>query len=160
MDQKLIQKASSNMSSFRDDILSILSKSASIEEATTLIESIPLPTLEDMIKRKRSKNSVPADERCSARRASGERCTRRKKEGSDCCGTHCKGIPHGVISDIEQTRPHTKMEVWAEDFNGIVHYIDSQGNVYKTEDVLKNKPNPTIYAKWTKESGVYTIKAS
>jgi hypothetical protein len=160
MDQKLIQKASTNMSSFREDILSILAKSASIEEATILIEAIPLPTLEDMIKRKRSKNSVPTDERCSARRASGERCTRRKKEGSDCCGTHCKGIPHGVISDIEQVRPHTKVEVWAEDFHGIVHYIDSQGNVYKTEDVLKNKPNPTIYAKWTKESGVYTIKSS
>jgi hypothetical protein len=160
MDQKLIQKASSNMVSFREDILRILSQSASLEEATTSIESIPLPTLEDMIKRKRRKNSVPTDERCSARRASGERCTRRKKEGSDCCGTHCKGIPHGVISDLEQVRPHTKVEVWAEDFNGIVHYIDSQGNVYKTEDVLKNKPNPTIYAKWTKEGGVYSIKAS
>jgi hypothetical protein len=160
MDQKLIQKASSNMSSFREDILSILAKSSSLEEATISIEAIPLPTLEDMIKRKRSKNSVPTDERCSARRASGERCTRRKKEGSDCCGTHCKGIPHGVISDIEQVRPHTKVEVWAEDFNGIVHYIDSQGNVYKTEDVLKNKPNPTVYAKWAKEGGVYTIKSS
>jgi len=160
MDQKLIQKASSNMSSFREDILRTLNQSASLEEAIESIERIPLPTLEDITKRKRSKNSVPTDERCSARRASGERCTRRKQEGSDCCGTHCKGIPHGVISDIEQVRPHTKVEVWAEDFNGIVHYIDAQGNVYKTEDVLKNKPNPTIYAKWTKESGVYMIKTA
>ena len=160
MDQKLIQKASSNMSSFREDILRILSKSDSIEEAKAMIEQIPLPTLEDMIKRKRSKNSVPTEERCSARRASGERCTRRKKKGSDCCGTHCKGIPHGVISDIEQTRPHTKVEVWAEDFNGVVHYIDAQGNVYKTEDVLKNKINPTICTKWTKEGDVYMLKSS
>lgn len=160
MDQKLIQKASFNMSSFREDILRTLNQSESLEEAISSIEKIPLPTLEDIIKRKRSKNSVPTDERCSARRASGERCTRRKKEGSDCCGTHCKGIPHGVISDIEHTNPHTKVEVWAEDFNGIVHYIDAQGNVYKTEDVLKNKSNPTIYARWTKDSGVYTLKAS
>jgi len=145
------------MSSFRDEILRILKNSPSLEEATVSIEHLSLPILEDT-KRKRSKNSVPSDERCSARRASGEQCTRRKKEGSDCCGTHCKGIPHGVISDIEQTRPHTKVEVWAEDFNGIVHYIDSLGNVYKTEDVLKNKPNPSVYSKWVKEGGMYTIK--
>ena len=157
MDPRMIQKATDNMSSFREDILRTLKKSTSIEEAMTTIQQIPLPVLEDM-KRKRSKNSVPSEEKCNARRANGERCTRRKKEGSDCCGTHCKGTPHGVISDVEHTRPHTKVEVWAEDFNGIVHYIDSQGNVYKTEDVLKNKPNPSIYAKWTKETGVYTIK--
>ena len=156
--EKIVQRAATNMTSYRDEILRILGDSPSLECARASIESAPLPTLDDVLKRKRSKNSVPVDERCTARRASGERCTRRKKEGSECCGTHCKGVPHGIISDVEHTRPYTKMEVWAEDFHGIVHYIDALGHVYKTEDILKNKPNPTVYAKWTKVSGVYTIQ--
>ena len=160
MDSRLLQKATASVNAFREQVISKLRSGLPLEGMIQEIESIPLPNFEDMVKRRRSKNSVPVDERCNARRANGERCTRRKKEGSECCGTHCKGVPHGVVSDVEQTIPLTKVEVWAEDFNGIVYYIDAQGNVYKTEDVLKNKPNPAVYAKWKKEGDVYSIASS
>ena len=158
MDQKLIQKASTNMSSFREDILRILSQSSTLKEATTSIEAIPLPTLEDMIKRKRSKNSVPTDERCSARRASGERCTRRKKEGSEYCGTHMKGTPHGIVDgQLENKVTTQKIEVWAQDIQGIIYYIDKANNVYQAEDIIVNKVNPKIIAKYVKNGDHYSI---
>lgn len=157
MDHRLIQKATVTISSFRDQVLTALKSGLSIEETIQKVEAFPLPNFDELVKRRRSKNSVPVDERCNARRANGERCTRRKKEGSDCCGTHCKGVPHGVVSDVEQTIPLTKRQIWAEDFNGIVYYIDDNHNVYKTEDVLKNKPNPTICSRWKKHEGVYSI---
>jgi hypothetical protein len=136
----------------------------------------------DLKKRKRIKNVVPQFELCIAKRANGEQCTRRKKameegdkgdkgeegEGaSDAskkaathfCGTHIKGIPHGVVSsDIEIPKPNTKVEVWVKDIKGINYYIDSNHNVYKPEDILTNKINPAIIAKWTKLSeDVYSI---
>jgi len=157
MDPRLVQKVGATMKVFHEQVLTTLRAGSSLSEAIEQIESMPVPNFDDLLKRRRSKNSVPVDERCCARRANGERCTRRKKEGSDCCGTHFKGVPHGVVSDMEQPIPLTKREVWAEEINGIVYYIDAMENVYKTEDVLKNKPNPSIYAKWKKEDGVYTI---
>lgn len=126
----------------------------------------------DLKKRKRIKNVVPQFELCIAKRANGEQCTRRKKaleEGSDqtsgkeaathFCGTHIKGIPHGVVSsDVEIPKPNTKVEVWVKDIKGINYYIDSNHNVYKPEDILTNKINPSIIAKWTKLSeDVYSI---
>ena len=54
---------------------------------------------EDLIKRKRIKNSIPCLNRCSAKRADGDQCTRRRKDGCDFCGTHAKGTPHGLISN-------------------------------------------------------------
>jgi len=157
MDPRLVQKVNSTMKGFRDQCLAALQTSSSLSGAIQQVESMSVPTVDDMLKRRRSKNSVPVDERCCARRANGERCTRRKKEGSDCCGTHFKGVPHGVVSDMDLPISLTKREVWAEEINGIVYYIDATENVYKTEDVLKNKPNPSIYAKWKKEDGIYTI---
>lgn len=157
MDPRLVQKAVASMTSFREQVLVALASGSTLPEVHQQIESIPLPNFDDMIKRRRSKNSVPVDELCSARRANGERCSRRKKKGIDCCGTHSKGIPHGVVSDADHHVPLTKREVWAEEINGIVYYIDAHENVYKTEDVLKNKPNPSIYSKWKKKDGVYTI---
>lgn len=43
------------------------------------------------------------------------------------------------------------------DFSGLVYYIDTYGNVYKTEDVLQNKKNPEIIAKYVINNGVYSI---
>jgi hypothetical protein len=48
-------------------------------------------------------------------------------------------------------------EVVAEEINGIVYYIDQEKNVYKTEDILKEKENPKIIAKWEMVNGKYTI---
>ena len=53
---------------------------------------------DDFIKRKRIKNAIPNSNRCNARRANGEQCTRRRKSDEEFCGTHSKGIPHGMIT--------------------------------------------------------------
>ena len=113
---------------------------------------------DDFQKRKRNKNIVPFFDRCCAKRANNEQCTRRKKNESEYCGTHMKGTPNGVIDLHEETKPTTqKVDVWAQDIQGIVYYIDKSGNVYQAEDVVLNKVNPTIIAKYVKNGDVFSI---
>ena len=113
---------------------------------------------EDFQKRKRVKNVVPFFDRCCAKRASNEQCTRRKKDGIEYCGTHMKGTPHGIIDNQNETKPNTqKIEVWAQDIQGIVYYIDKGYNVYQAEDIIINKLNPKIISKYTKNGDVYSI---
>jgi hypothetical protein len=115
---------------------------------------------DDFIKRKRVKNVVPFLERCCAKRATDEQCTRRKKEGHEFCGTHTKGIPHGIVSANASgslSGEKKTIEVWAQDINGIMYYIDTMCNVYKAEDVVGNKSNPQIIAKYECHNGVYSI---
>lgn len=113
---------------------------------------------EDFAKRKRVKNAVPYCDRCGAKRANGEQCTRRKKEGDEYCGTHMKGTPHGVVDAQEENKQTTqKVEVWAQDIQGIVYYIDKNMNVYQAEDIVSNKTNPKIIAKYVKNGDVYSI---
>jgi len=129
-------------------------------------------TKEDLQKRKRAKNTIPQADKCIAKRSNGHQCTRRKKAGSDLlCGTHLKGTPHGVCSETNtdagsdntngeekniaaesssstNKRIATKIEIWIQEIKGINYYIDNVNNVYKTEDIIANKPNPEIIAKW------------
>ena len=111
---------------------------------------------DDLIKRKRIKNSIPLLNRCNAKRASGEQCTRRRKEGNEFCGTHSKGTPNGFMQMNEcGDCSLQKMEVFAEDIHGIIYYIDKYNNVYRTEDILSAKENPQIIAKCKKTNGIY-----
>ena len=115
---------------------------------------------DDFIKRKRVKNSIPSLNRCSAKRCNGEQCTRRRKDKSEFCGTHIKGTPHGLII-FDETGGNSiiqKLEVFIVNISGIVYYIDHHGNVYKTEDILEDKQNPAIIAKYVRENGNYSIK--
>jgi len=114
---------------------------------------------EDFMKRKRVKNFVPIFDRCCAKRATNEQCTRRKKDGFEYCGTHMKGTPHGVIDNQENdVKINTqKIEVWAQDIQGIIYYIDKFGNVYQAEDIVVNKVNPKIIAKYVKHGENYSI---
>jgi len=113
---------------------------------------------DDLMKRKRVKNIVPFFDRCCAKRANDEQCTRRKKEGCEYCGTHLKGSPHGVIeSETENKTNIKKIEVWAQDIQGIIYYIDKTGNVYQAEDIIVNKINPKIIAKYVKNGDIYSI---
>ena len=110
------------------------------------------------MKRKRVKNVVPFCDRCCAKRANGEQCTRRKKEEDEYCGTHMKGTPHGVVDLQDDNKQATqKIEVWAQDIQGIVYYIDKNMNVYQAEDIVSNKSNPKIIAKYVKNGEFYTI---
>ena len=113
---------------------------------------------EDFQKRKRVKNFVPIHDRCCAKRATGEQCTRRRKDDCEYCGTHMKGTPHGIIDNQNETKSTTqKIEVWAQDIQGIVYYIDKFNNVYDTADIIKNQLNPKIIAKYVKNGESYNI---
>lgn len=113
---------------------------------------------EDFQKRKRHKNSVPSCYRCSANKASGEQCTRRQKGETEYCGTHLKGTPHGIVNEQdEQKNTIQKIEVFAQDISGIIYYIDQNNNVYQAEDIISNKLNPKIIAKYIKEGEKYHI---
>jgi len=113
---------------------------------------------EDFSKRKRVKNTVPLFDRCCAKRASNEQCTRKKKTGIEYCGTHIKGTPHGIVlQNDENIQTTNKIEVWAQEIQGIIYFIDDNENVYRTEDIAANICNPKIIAKYKKNGGVYTI---
>ena len=113
-------------------------------------------TKEDFTKRKRVKSLVPQYLRCRAKRANGEQCTRKKKDDNLYCGTHDKNRPHGEIcSECEEEIK--KVEVFLQDINGILYYIDNFGNIYNTQDVVNNKTNPDVYARYIFENGKYNI---
>ena len=114
---------------------------------------------DDLNKRVRIKNEIPNNNRCNAKRCNGEQCTRRRKTDSTLCGTHMKGIPHGLInSDVKDNTVLQKVELVAREIGGITYYLDNFNNVYKTEDILEDKQNPAIIAKYKIESdGTYSI---
>jgi len=114
-------------------------------------------TKEDFMKRKRTKNSVSLSDRCMAKRANGEQCSRRKKSNCSYCGTHIKGVPHGVVN-LNETNVVSHKEVWCEDIGGIIQYIDTDGNIYKHEEVMNNVVNPSIIGKYELIDGRYSIK--
>jgi hypothetical protein len=144
-------------------------------------------TSTDFEKRKRSKNNVPIHEQCIAKKADGSRCTRRKRDGSHFCGTHIKGTPHGFIEEnatsvseingssikinnmvaptnFANVNKTKKVEIWLEDINGIMHYIDNNFNVYDNEDIKKGINDPKVIYKYEKDyvngAEIYTINSS
>jgi S-adenosylmethionine hydrolase len=71
-----------------------------------------------------------------------------------------KGTPHGMVETGEESKPNTqKIEVWAQDIKGIIYYIDKFGNVYQAEDIVANKSNPIVIAKYVKNGDVFSIPA-
>jgi hypothetical protein len=99
--------------------------------------------------------------RCIAKRANGEQCTRRRKDDCEFCGTHYKGTPNGLMQnqlECSEANSIQKLEVFAEEIKGIVYYVDKFTNVYKTEDILSEKQNPEIIAKYVlTDDNKYTI---
>ena len=165
MEKRLNKKIEEYVTNFKDEIRKKITEinfedKRKIAEMVEFVYDYNRLTLQrdDFIKRKRVKNSIPVLNRCIAKRANGEQCTRRRKVECEFCGTHSKGTPHGLITNtlsIEDTIQ--KLDVFAEDVNGIIYYIDKFNNVYKTEDILEGKSNPLIIAKCVKTNGVCTI---
>ena len=163
MEKRLNQKIEAYVTGFKNSIRSKIadinfedkSKVNDLLEFVYDFERMSL-SKDDLIKRKRIKNMIPVTNRCNAKRASGEQCTRRRKESNEFCGTHSKGTPNGFMhmDECGDCSMH-KMEIFAEDINGIVYYIDKYKNVYRTEDVLSGKENPQIIAKCNKTDGIY-----
>jgi hypothetical protein len=165
MERRLNKKAETYITSFKDSIREKAGQMgmAKNEQVNQLLQYIYdyerlAFVKEDFQKRKRVKNFVPIFDRCCAKRASNEQCTRRKKEGSEYCGTHMKGTPHGIIDTQNENKVNTqKVEVWAQDIQGIIYYIDKCNNVYQAEDIVSNKINPKIIAKYLKNEDHYSI---
>ena len=154
-EKRIIQKVNSKCDAWKQQILNEIHHKTP-DEIYHYIQSLEFKLdPSDLNKRKRTNNLVSMDMRCIALAANKEQCTRRKKDGESCCGTHCKGVPHGYIN-ADSVKTFQK-EVMREEINGILQYIDANGNVYKMEDVLKHLVNPQIIATWTKENGIYTI---
>jgi hypothetical protein len=114
----------------------------------------------DFQKRKRTKNIVPFDDRCTALRANKQQCTRRKKGDNVFCGTHIKGQPHGTLElSSEELVTTKKVEVWPEEIYGIIYYIDNAKNVYSPEDIMADRKNPKVIYKYNKDmNGCYHIE--
>jgi hypothetical protein len=165
MEKRLNKKTEQFISTFKDNIREKatqmgMTKSEQVNQLLQYIYDYDRLSFskEDFQKRKRVKNFVPIFDRCCAKRASNEQCTRRKKEDSEYCGTHMKGTPHGVIDTTNETKANTqKVEVWAQDIQGIIYYIDKNNNVYQPEDIVSNKLNPNVIAKYLKTGEIYSI---
>jgi hypothetical protein len=165
MEKRLNKKIETYVTSFKDDVRNKMTTlefedKQKVNELLEFVYDYERLTLvkDDLIKRKRIKNSIPISNRCNAKRANGEQCTRRRKSKCEFCGTHVKGTPHGFFqSDETAENSIQKMDVVAEEVCGIVYYIDKHNNVYKTEDILEGKQNPTIIAKCIKHNGVTSI---
>ena len=166
MERRLNKKAETYISTFKDNIrekateLGLLKDLPHSNALLQYIYDYDRLTFdkEDFQKRKRVKNFVPHFDRCTAKRASCEQCTRRKKEGHEFCGTHIKGTPHGVVDAQNESKVTTqKVEVWVQEIQGIVYYIDKTNNVYQAEDIMLNKVNPKIIAKYVKNGESYSI---
>ena len=166
MERRLNKKLDDYISSFKDDIrekagqLGMNDDNNKINYLLQYIYDYDKLSFdkEDLQKRKRVKNFVPLYERCCAKRANNEQCTRRKKDGLDFCGTHGKGTPHGITNSTNNTKSTIKnVDVFAYDFKGIIYYVDKCFNVYQTEDIVNNNPNPKIIAKYIKTDDVLSI---
>ena len=166
MDKQLNKKVENYITEFKDNIKNKITELDIIEKlkVNDLLEYVYdyqrlTITKEDLVKRKRIKNSIPVDNRCSAKRANGEQCTRRRKIELEYCGTHVKGIPHGCLNNNDEKNQNfdKKVEVIAEEVCGIIYYIDDNNNVYKTEDVLNEESNPTVIAKCIRKNGKISI---
>ena len=153
MDKRINKKLDSYISTFKNDIrtkadeLEITGNPEVSRLLTYVYEYNRLTFLkDDFMKRKRNKLGITVCERCTAKRSNGEQCTRRKKTGHEFCGTHTKGIPHGICEQINipQISTLNKIEVRVQDIKGIMYFIDTNENVYQTEDVLLEKKNPKI----------------
>ncbi len=64
-----------------------------------------------------------------------------------------------MVQDGEETLVKTKIEVWVQEIKGIHYFIDQNNNVYQTEDIISNKSNPDIIAKWVlNDNSDYSIE--
>jgi len=165
MEKRLNKKIDGYISTFKDDLRAKIEQvmTGNDDKKNQLLVYLydyahPCLTKEDFQKRKRVKNFVPIFDRCVAKRATNEQCTRRKKDGFEYCGTHLKGTPHGIVDNHEDNKITTqKVEVWAQDIQGIIYYVDKSYNVYQAEDIISNKTNPKVIAKYIKTGEQYSI---
>tara|TARA_B100001540_G_scaffold313696_1_gene337110 strand:+ start:420 stop:941 length:522 start_codon:yes stop_codon:yes gene_type:complete len=142
------------VSTFKTDILNIImqdrtndiNSQETIDKLCELIKTYQdLTITESDLKKKRSRNTIPACERCNALRANGDQCTRRKKTNSMFCGTHSKGTPNGIYNNTDKESDcYEKREIEVVEYKGIPYYSDKQNRIYSHHDILQKIDSPTI----------------
>jgi hypothetical protein len=160
MQNRINEKCQENWTNFKERLDEIsMNTEVTKQDLINFVNNyeFPLLTKEDLEKKKKDKIELPAMSRCIAKKSDDEQCSRRKKKNCDFCGMHEEKQPFGVIELTD--RPTTQqINVWVQEIKGILYHIDGNGNVYKQEDVMSNKVNPKIIAKYTQaEDGVYNI---
>ena len=161
MEKKIQSQIDYNFEEFKNLIIDNLKNDVPKEEIIQNINSFKTIQLtkEDFKKRKRVKNNIPLYNRCCACRANGDQCTRKKHPNFNFCGTHIKGTPHGIISNITEPNNTQKVEIRTQDVNGMVYYIDNNNNVYDPSDILKNITNPKVIAQYKlNDDNMYSIE--
>ena len=161
MEKKIQSQIDYSFEEFKNMIIDNLKNDISKEEIIQNINSFKTLQLtkEDFKKRKRVKNNIPLYNRCCACRANGDQCTRKKHPNYNFCGTHIKGTPHGIISNITEPNNTQKVEIRTQDVNGMVYYIDNNNNVYDPSDILKNITNPKVIAQYkVNDDNSYSIE--
>jgi hypothetical protein len=173
MDQsKLNAAVNAIVDDFKSDIIRLVnSVPYSKNDVLQFINDFTPNTIDEVsiMKKKRIKNPIPFHEKCIAKRANGEQCSRRKRKDGEFCGTHSKACPHGTVTleDMANTDESSngivkkQIEVWLEDINGIMYWINDSGTVYHPDDIKNNQENPRVIAHYEKKeingSEIYNI---
>jgi hypothetical protein len=159
MEKRLNTKLDTYVNDFKREVVELLRNGTSYTDIIQFVMDYQGITLgdTDFLKRKRSNNIVPVCEKCTAKRMNDTQCTRRKQGGTEFCGTHIKGTPYGVMEPSTTSPTIKQVEIFQQEINGILYYIDSEHRVYSMEDVLSNKTNPKVIASYQVNDGVYSI---
>ena len=158
-ESKLNAAIKQHFDNFKNELLLQITNQVPNSAIMDFVNGYSMPALaeEDYMKKKRVKNPIPFHEKCVAKAANGDQCSRRKKKGSDFCGTHNKARPHGIITadPCQQNEDGSsvvkkEIEVWLEDINGIMYWINDIGTVYHPDDIRENIENPRVIAHYEK----------
>lgn len=153
MEEKIIGKVNTYLKTYNEK----LGQCKTMEDIKLFIESHDKLNLEDLEinKKKRSKNHIKPEEQCQALRANKTQCTRRKKDNCAYCGTHTKGTPYGIIEPNPLPTCKKTLQVFTQEMQGILYYIDNDGNIYNTEDIVNRVAKPRIVGKYNCTNDVY-----
>lgn len=102
---------------------------------------------------KSSPNGEVAEGETDAQKDNPGLCQEINTRGSSQTATGSNAAQTAALAKLKD---HV-MNLTVIEVSGLVYYSDTHGNVYKTEDVLQNKKNPTIIAKYVNNNGVYSI---
>lgn len=137
---------------FKNDIIETFPKNRDLQIFLQNYPNLDLLNDEISIKKKRAKNKIPLHEKCLGKRADGQQCSRRRRPGECLCGTHIKGLPHGMFSvtknSDEVQLKKTEIEIHLQEFNGIMYWINDNYDIYNTNDIISNIENPRVIAKY------------
>lgn len=103
---------------------------------------------EEFVKKTRPLPVIPSENRCNGILQNSEQCARRKLPNLHYCGSHCKKLPYGSLSN--DSVENTQVVVFETSIQGIIYYVDEFDNIYKTEDILNGVKNPEIVAHLSK----------